>query len=285
MNSKVLSIIIAILVFIAGWLSSAGISVKEIKLPFIDTNKGRLILFIGISIIIILLGIGQSELIEIESKEQLAIHDSIQHLRFDRSISKLINQSDSNYKQTMIVISDTLGKYGFKFDLAQKRVEKLILDSSKLMIINDKDPTITIGYVEYNKVGTNSYKLSITINFRVATSANHDLNIYLAAIDSVTGVWEYLGKVQKLKFRNFMIDGDWGNFESDIDGSKVNRIGEFLLYFTGLYSNSDNTKKFSLNEYYSFNVNTKGLGMPSEINRKKFIKYLNAYNNFNLPVE
>jgi|GEM_PF-4622338 len=285
MNSKIISIIIAFLVFIAGWLSSAGISVKEIKIPFIDTNKGRLILFVGISIIIILLGILQSDLVAEESKQALSDHDKIQQERFDRSISKLMLQTDKNYKQTMLVISDTLGKYGFQYDISQKRVEKLILDSSKTTIINGTDPVVIIQSIEYSKGNSDIYNLWIKIVFKEAPSTNHNLSIYTTAIDSVTGVWEYLGKTSEAKFKNFMINGEWARFTVEVVGYNASRVGEFLIYLKGSYSNSDNTKKFNLNEYYSFNVNTKALAIPAEADRIKFIRYLNAYDNFNLPIE
>ncbi len=79
-----------------------------------------------------------------EATKKQIMRDSILKSNYDSSLYVLKNKFDTSNLNTVSTISQTLGKYGYLFDSAQKRLVKIISDSSKTKIIVQEDPILSI---------------------------------------------------------------------------------------------------------------------------------------------
>jgi hypothetical protein len=229
------------------------------------TKTGSLIISLNL-IIIILTGIqyfGNKR--ELRKSEAAAVirqndRDSILRVRYDSSLIIMKGKYDTSNIRTIAVVTELLANYGFRLDSSNRRLLKIIRDSSKTKIILPNDPVLQlcprIG-IEYRDTRENHNFYNVQICSKDASSSNFYINCPYIIGDSV-GNLTYIGKL---------------DLPTDLKISKDNSITAFLaipssftykyiyLLFDGTYSNADNTKIFPINDLYYYNENGKTSGL------------------------
>ena len=273
---------IALLVAVSSFLSSVGKLLdrrrKGIK---IVTKRGWLIILLNLGIII--LSVFQYFFNErdlkrkdAEATKKQTIRDSVLKSNYDSSLYVLKNKFDTSNLKTVTTISQTLGKYGYLFDSAQKRLVKIISDSSKTKIIEQPDPILSICSFQGIKLtktenGLNYFDLLFCSEGAGSTGFN--INIAILLSDSITSN-NYFYFKDNLKLQDHLqIAKDAAFVEHFNFSDKISFI--FLyVYVSGTYTNIDRSKRFKIDDIYYFNKNGRTVGLVEGETRNKIIKYI-----------
>ena len=194
--------------------------------------------------------------------------DSVQRRNYDSSLLVMKLKFDTSNFKTNSIISENLGKYGYKFDSANNQIVKMIKDSSKKKVIVGDDPSLSLlGITAFSAVkdlergdkfiklkfdllsagvGSSSFNLTISAVGMGSDSVRKSMYaVYLWKNDEIFAATQRMSKDAVHGFYNF-----------------IERGGFTLIYFwlRGTYKNVDQTKTYNLDECYFYNIadNTKG---------------------------
>ena len=84
------------------------------------------LVIIGLSVLQYVLNEHETEVKEKKALREQKSRDSILKVGYDSSLLVIKGRFDSSNLQTVEVISNTLGKYGYRFDSAQQNLAKII---------------------------------------------------------------------------------------------------------------------------------------------------------------
>src|ERR1035437_5750907 len=142
--------LIALLSGIGSFVSSTGKTViRHIDGSRTLTKDGYI--FLTCTIVLVLLPPIQNYLqekhndkVEKEQKVQQDQRDSSLKARYDSTIYVMKDKFDTSNQKSTSIISETLGKYGYKLDSANKTLIRVMRDSSKTKIIVADDPVLSM---------------------------------------------------------------------------------------------------------------------------------------------
>ncbi len=184
------------------------------------------------------------------------------------SLNRIYN--DSMHLQTV----ELLARYGLKVDSSSNEIIKVIRDSSKsTTIIAGVDP-----YVHFcdNSVSLNSYlqdSASFNIQFCNLYARAAQVNINLYCIGVVDGKYNLVeGTFIPIINANMRV-GEYSGGNFSVVGFR--NVNQFFFYAKGSYFNSDNSKKFPIDQLVVFNVlqkTTTGVNGYFEQEIRSFLK-------------
>lgn len=218
------------------------------------TKRGRKVLYVLVMILILL--VCQEWNSQNDSKRQNALIEKERNQRDSIITAGIKSGVDYNSKKLFEDISKAFAKQELTLDTVNKTIVKIRESKNKIVTIyNQPDPIIRIdtnGILIIRKKGSKSY---YTIAFRSydAGATNIDAMAYI--------VFEYSsgekGYISKRNFfsKNFKITKD-GAWSTGFDINSIQDISYIFVFFKGLYTNLDGTKKFSIEDLYRFNTKT-----------------------------
>lgn len=197
---------------------------------------------------------------KIELSRRDSIGNGIQRTR--DSIAYLRSQQSKN--ETI----DALAQYGLKYDTTQRRIEKLVKDSSRVMIVKGIEPLIKfcanspVSVISSNIIDSVTIKVcnegavsrNITMRFFLFVSKANSVNSY----ESLEYLFDYKGLITPFslgypEWRNFSIP-----FKKEIENFNLH------ILVTGSYTNSDGSKTFLIDDALYFDFTTKQHKFPTD---------------------
>jgi hypothetical protein len=273
---------ITALVAVSSIISSVGKLVdrrrKGIK---IVTGRGWTIIALNLGILILSVlqyTFNESELVE---KEKSAVRlqesrDSILKANYDSSLLVLKSKFDTSNLNTVLTISQTLGEYGYKFDSAQKKLERIVKDSAKTRIYTQEDPVLTIcEIVDTTTKKKSGYNSDLLVKYCSIGAGSTDFKItsIIALADTFpTKNYKYVGKgsglAQQLQIPKEM------TYSRPFYITSNQFYMYIYIYLTGTYSNIDRTKTFKVDALYFFNKIGRNSGLVDGDTREEIIQFL-----------
>lgn len=212
-----------------------------------------------------LLNISQSEDEENQRKLRIALteRDSINQAKIDRANSNLF---------------ESFAKYGLKYDLAERRISRLIKDSSKVSYIIGDQPFLHLLNVEkVLKPNPKSVDFKMTLSSGKSTSYEIKLRFDLIEYDSLIGKYKYIQQNVK-----FIADGlDIGDGRTSTSIQHLNKISEntkfYFFHLKGSYQGSDGIR-ILMNKFYAIDMSVEKeyFGEPGPILTDELNKFTGA---------
>lgn len=275
---------IAILVALSSFISSVGkLLDKRRKGIKIVTKRGWLIISINLGIIILsalqyFFSEKDLKQKDNEATRRQTLRDSVLQSNYDSSLYVLKSKFDTSNINTVSTISQTLGKYGYLFDSAQKRLVSIIKDSSKTRIIVQQDPILSICSFE----GIKLTKTESSINYfdilfcsEIAGSTGFNINIAIVLSDTIPSN-NYFYFKDNLKLRDQLQISKDAAYVQHFNFSDKLRFKYLYVYVTGTYTNIDRSKSYKIDDIYYYNKIGKTVGMVEGETRKSIITYIAA---------
>lgn len=228
------------------------------KSNFPLTQKGLFLLFTFLMII------GLSIWQEIDDiKERKAAENEI--TKKDSASSKIQEKRDSLAHARLIQSKnetiEALAAYGLKYDTAQKRIEKLVRDSSRLTIIKGAEPLVKFcaaDPISFSKVNDlDSIEIKVCNDGAVSRNITIRLFLFVVKKDSldIYKSLEYLYELKAFITPFSMGPSEWRSANTKLK-KEVENFHLFLLA-TGSYTNSDGSKTFLIDDaaFFDFKKN------------------------------
>lgn len=275
-------IIIGIALFVAfsSFVSSTGKLIdKRWKGLKIVTPRGWFIIALNFGVIILSVlqySFNEKELKqkEIEASNKQTKRDSILKSNYDSSLYVLKSKFDTTNLNTVSIVSQTLGEYGYLLDSTQKRLVKIIKDSSKTKIISAEEPVLSICSFEGIKLArieNDAYYFDLLFCSNGAASTGYNIKAFIVIADSLNNFLYFKDnlslsdELQILKDAAFVQHFNFSN--------KIN-FNFLYIYVKGTYKNIDRTKTYNLDAAYYYNKIGKTSGMVMGKTREKIINYI-----------
>ncbi|HTE25354.1 hypothetical protein [Flavitalea sp.] len=247
----------------------------ESKYPL--TKKG----FILAMIFIFIIGLSiWQEVDDQHEKDKTQKANKLEITNRDSIANKTQNYRDSiafaRLQESKRETIEALAQYGLKYDTAQKRIEKLVKDSSRILIVKGVEPLIKfcasspISFVQSPDIDTVTIKIcnegavsrNITMRFFFFIADKDDYEPY----KNLQYLIEYRGLISPFalgtpEWRNFSIP-----FKKEIEGLRL------LVLVAGSYTNSDASKTFLIDDTLLFDFRLNQHRFP--VDRGKKLKEL-----------
>lgn len=273
---------IALLVAISSFISSVGkVLDRRRKGINIITKRGWIIIAVNLGVIILSVTqyfFNENDLKQKdkEATKKQTIRDSILKSNYDSSLYVLKNKFDTSNLYTIATISQTLGKYGYLFDSAQKRLVKIISDSSKTKIIVQADPIVSICSFEGIKLTKTENGLNyfdILLCSEEAGSTGFNINIFIVLSDSIPSN-NYFYFKGNLKIRERVQIAKDAAYVQHFNFSDKILFSFLYVYVSGTYTNIDRSKSYKIDDIYYYNKVGHTSGMVEGETRNKIITYI-----------
>ncbi len=214
---------------------------------------------------------------EIERTNAQDIRDKKLRNSYDSSLVEMKNKFDS----TTIIISETLGKYGYKLD-SSNMVLVSIRDSAKTRIITPADPILVLdmsqgqdqGIVFEGKVSDSIYNFRINILSESAGSAYIDIFYDFVVKDSLIFLYSPRLRNRYLEL-NSRIAKDYV-ISTPMSLSYKGNIDVLFIWVHGTYKRLDGTGLFPINDVYGYYFQNKVLRIITGESRKTVINMVQA---------
>lgn len=283
MTGIIIIIGIALLVAVSAFVSSTYKLIDRRRKGLkIITKTGWLVIALNFSIIILSVlqyFINENELTqkEIEANKNQTFRDSVLKSNYDSSLYVLKNKFDTSNINTVTAISQTLGKYGYLFDSAQKRLVKLIRDSSKTRVIETEDPVLSICSFK----GINLIKVEKGLNFfdllycsEGAGSTGFNVRTSIVLSDSIPSNNLFYFKDNLILSYELQISKDAAYVQHFNFSDKI-KFNLLYVYLNGTFKNLNRSKTYKIDAVYFFNKISKTSGIVAGETREKLIEYVN----------
>ncbi len=238
-------------------------------------KPGGILLIIAV-ILLIILPIIQYQ---IQQKEEINRNAELKR-GYDSSLAEIKKKFDSTSFKTDSLIADNLGKYGYKFDSANNRLEKIVRDSSKTRVLENIDPVLQLIQIPNVKVITVSpvseNKIKVTIQFTSSDAGSSSFEIKLSSVakDSLNNLF-YFGLHNPFENKN-QISKD-AHMESGFYIYNPKKFTQIYFWIRGTYKNIDKSKQFYMDDVYYFDSKNNEYGMAS-VDDNKLIKHIISKN-------
>ena len=180
---------------------------------------------------------------------------------FDESLNMVIQNNDKNNSRTISNIANILGEYGFSLDSTNKRLIKLIKDSSKTRVAEKDDPIFTFSYDQakmgliYKNDSGRNYNYDLTFISKDASSCCYDLKLSTVIIDNL-GKRVYAGRISLFPMNERVAKNDLVT-QSLFIADYLN-YDSLYLWVRGTYKNSDESKTYSDDVLY-YHIKSSGI--------------------------
>ena len=182
--------------------------------------------------------------------------DEVLRKRYDTALVTMKSKFDT----TTSIVTETLGKYGFRLDSSNKVLISL-RDSAKVRVIETDDPVLEIplgrdenmGIEFIGKISNNEYKFRLEMASYDAGSSFFNIKIYYVTQDSgSTRIWydnfatrEFLSTSERLAK---------GQISSgyNIINSPFKNISTLYVWVKGAYRKIDGTGNFDVDNLYAY---------------------------------
>lgn len=201
--------------------------------------------------------------------------DSIQRRNYDSSLLIMKLKFDSSNFKTNSIISENLGKYGYKFDSANNRIVKMIKDSSKTKIIVGDDPVVNIESdgnikgIEIKSIRNKEYYLAISLKSNDAGSSSFEIKYSFVCEDTMGYLFYHYNSIPIGYSSAIGKDQYMESFSSIYPVSRPHFI---YIWARGKYKNIDKTKSYFLAQVYYYNTYGNTFGMMQGNTREKIIE-------------
>lgn len=252
--------------FISYWSSTFDLAHKDNE-KFLKINaKGWI--YIVLTVVLIILAIFQYKIANSIAEKEQNERDSIVEMHYNTSIRNLRLSMDTSNK----LLAQELGKYNLKYDYAQKRIEKLVRDSSKIIYVQPEDPTLILGSLEKEALtyDEKSKKYRFTISSESATSTDISLVVSHIASNDYKN-WQYLGGDLFLVSRTISKNRSMA-YDLPRDTSLNYRY--WIQWIRGSYKNGDKTKSFIFDEMLLFDHASMKPSFPASIFKDELIQVI-----------
>lgn len=217
------------------------------------------------------------------SKEDQNRRENFLRKQYDSSLVETKKKFDTTNVNTVLVITETLGKYGFKLDSANNRLVKVVKDSSKTKILENENPVLLLCEkgISLDKSDRQECRYNISFCSRDAGSTGFKLLIRSAYEDSVRGL--SYGGITSILYNNLQIPKNTQYNSSYGYTSRLNSpmfIYKQYLYIIGTYMNIDRSKTFPIDLLYSYDHNDKAFHIVVNEERTRLINFIeSSYND------
>lgn len=164
-------------------------------------------------------------------------------------------------------LSETMAKYGLKYDSATKEMRKLVSDSSRSL--PDPELSLCVGDgITLDTADRKNSKLTLKLCCRIAPASNIHINIYLAGqrkdINYMIGTSNK--PVVEYPVGNEIGTGASSEFSVHLNTNDFDYIYALIV---GTYTNHTGSRTFTLNSIYIYTIYNKNFGQPnSELHLK-----------------
>ncbi|HXP51910.1 MAG TPA: hypothetical protein VN922_18280 [Bacteroidia bacterium] len=268
-----LILLINIATVIAMFVTSTGKIIDRRRAWYnILTKRGWI--FLVCSFVLVLIPLLQNNYLQSQAKIEQDERDKKMLDSYNLSIKALKASSDSNSNDVI----KTLAEYGLKYDKAQKRIEKLVTDSSKRTYIQPENPTLKLinggssnqSGIVANKEIRGEYNFYFTSI--AATSSNINFKISFLIYDGK--VIRYLYGQDLFNHKKIISKGETQSKTYEIDTSYKYDI--LIPYIRGTYTNDEGSKKFTFDEVFYYNNKTERFSMIEDKIRTQVIELVNT---------
>jgi hypothetical protein len=209
-------------------------------------------------------------------KEDEKAHDRMLKKSYDSSLQIMKDKSDVSNQKTTGIISETLGKYGYQLD-SVKRELRVIRDSSKTKIFMGDDPILLLDNsdgsmgIELKGVSQDTTFFKMCFVSDGAPSSFFDIKASVVAaiwFENTPPNLIYCFKYEPLSYQT-KLPKDKGIITSFY----IYRIpfNYIYIWIRGKYKNTDESKTFSIDQVYFYNMNGKTFGNIEGDVRKNII--------------
>lgn len=238
-------------------------------------KPGGVLLILAVILLIILPVIQYN----IQKKEEIIRNQELKR-GYDSSLSEIKKKFDSTSFKTDSLIADNLGKYGYKFDSASNRLEKIVRDSSKTRVIEKDDPVLHLRQIENVKIisitpiSDKEQKVIIHFSSSDAGSSSFDIKLSCVTLDFSDNL-SYSGSYRPFGY-TAQISKD-GSLPATFMLNNAKNFVQIYFWIRGSYKNIDKSKIFRMDEVFVFDSKTKEYGVAdldiSGIIKDKVSKY------------
>lgn len=169
---------------------------------------------------------------------------------------------------------DAFAKYGLKYDVAEKRISKLVKDSARINVINGEQPYLYVDEIKAIKK-KNEIEFEITFASKMATSYNINTVVDFIKFDSITKKYDYIKRGLELITSNIDIPEGRTSTTTQIYKNVPPNIKYFIFHVRGTYEKSD-AIKIKIDKLYMLDLTKKefDFGEPNMITRKPLEKFI-----------
>lgn len=184
---------------------------------------------------------------------------------------------DESNNRTTSIISDNLGKYGFRLDSVNNKLKK-IQDSAKTKVYIGEDPVLVLRDDQASKGiaflshTDGAYNYSIQAYSNDAGSSNYKIRCSIVVLDSFKN-YQYIKKAQLLN-EQVSIPKDMA-LTAYLSVPDVFRYAYLFVWFRGKYKTVDGSKEFDIDQVYYNNRNGNVFGMIQGEGRGDVIEVVN----------
>ena len=218
--------------------------------------------------------IQQKELIEREKSQKQS---------YDESVSRMADRFAESSNRTVATLSEILGKYGYALDSSNKRLVKLIQDSSKTKVIIPENPVFQVGNdgkdkgVSLISHENNFYKYKVTFCSFDAASTGFNFVAKVVISDSLNNFTYVQNVFNKTIFSR--TEAMQKNSSKSAYFKLPDNLGYNMVYIwiKGTYTNRDGNKTFPIDEIYFNNKNSNTDGIITGNTKDMVIKAVRLF--------
>jgi len=192
-------------------------------------------------------------------------------IAYDSALAEMKKKFDT----TTNIVSETLGKYGFKLDSTNRALIS-IKDSAKTRIFTSDDPILILsnadegeGIIFEGKPQPDVYKFRVGLKSNDAGSAYFDVMYDFVVQDSTYFIYEPLWAVRPLESNSRMPKNYLSSKAVFINYSA--KIKVLFLWMHGSYKTLDGSKSFPIDEMYAYYFQNNVVRMISGETRKNVL--------------
>lgn len=208
------------------------------------------------------------------SDNELKKKDSLALIQQSQRDSIAFNRLQKSKEETI----KALAIYGLKYDESQKRIEKLVKDSSRSRITNivqQNDPVVgvcTPDGIQLKKTETDNLFFNISLCYKYSPL---NLKVDLYAVSVFNGNWRLMGKLPNFIVKHSGMEID-GGFTSQLVLTNRLNVDKVFIRLTGTYERKDKKDKIILDEVYSYQISTSEFGFAVDKIKDDIIKFTDS---------
>lgn len=245
------------------------------------TERGKLLIRINIAFALLTIvhlwySQDQAKRKEVEAEKKETAKEKELKKRYDSSLLVMKLKFDTSSIKTTRVITETLAKYGFSLDSANRKLMKIVRDSSKNRVILPDMPIVNIceNGIKLLNAANDQISFSIEVCSDDAGSTGFELKAHAATLDS-TGKFKYIKEFNTIP-HDYKITKA-GSSKMFLSIPAQSDYMYMYIYLLGTYESLDG-KTQNLNSLIRYNFSNKLTKDVGGNTRDRVIGMLRAFN-------
>jgi hypothetical protein len=173
----------------------------------------------------------------------------VMKINYDSSVSFNKRNFDTSNNRTVLIVSQTLGKYGFQLDTTNRILKKMSVGETPIVELSALQNIKPISFLK-NENHLNYF--DYTISSSEESSSFFNLSMSMVIVDSTFGR-KYAGKITPLIYSLKITKG--GYFTSQFFVSDFLRFDSLYIWFRGTCKGVDEVKKGTSDLLYLYERN------------------------------